>query len=153
MDQMKFDMVEREFLLVGESITANFPESFPDAAIKVQQEFESKMEQIPNTVDRKVLISPYMSNDIMVTYFACLEVIDLTIIPDGMSGFRIPKMNYARAACSNRSIDKAYSSIFSWIKENGLQQKRYESSFPIEIYYLAENPDDEIVEIYIPVKL
>lgn len=31
MEPIKFDMVEREFLLVGESITAKFPDSFPDA--------------------------------------------------------------------------------------------------------------------------
>jgi predicted transcriptional regulator YdeE len=153
MEPIKFDMVEREFLLVGESITANFPESFPDAAMTVQQEFEGKMARIPNAVSRKVLISPYLSNEIMVTYFACLEVFELTEIPNGMSGFKIPKIKYARASCTNRTIDKAYTSLYRWINEKGFEQNRYESSFPIEIFYLSENPEDEKVEIYVPIKV
>ncbi|TYR74251.1 GyrI-like domain-containing protein [Rossellomorea vietnamensis] len=152
MADLRVEIIEREFLLVGESITANFPESFPEAAIKVQQGFERKMDSIPNAVDRKVLISPYMRNELMVTYFACLEVIDLTQIPDGMSGFRIPLTKYAKITCTNRNIDKGYSQLYDWIKENSLELNRCESSSPIEIFHLEAIALEERVEIFMPIK-
>jgi predicted transcriptional regulator YdeE len=138
--------------LAGKSTTADFPASFPEAAIRVQQEIEGKRDQITNAVNKNILISPYLCNDIIATYFACLEVTNITSIPEGMMGFRIPLTKYAKVRCTNRSIDKGYSQIFEWIKENKLKQKWFASSFPIEIYYLEEGAEEEAVEILIPLE-
>ncbi len=145
------EVIERDFLLVGESITANFPHSFPDAAIKVQVEFVKKRELVKNVVDKEVLFSPYMCNDIMATYFACLEVTELSDIPEGMVGFKVPTTKYAKVSCTNKTIDNGYNKVFEWMRENELKQKWFSSSFPIEIYYFEDNVEEEIVEILIPI--
>jgi predicted transcriptional regulator YdeE len=144
------EVIEKEFILIGESTTANFPHSFPEAAFRVHQGFEGKRGQIKNAIDKNVLISPYMSNDIMTTYFACLEVTDLKAIPEGMLGFSIPLTKYAKVTCTNRTIDEGYATVFEWLKEKNYKQKWLDSSFPIEIFYLEEHGKEEIVEILIP---
>lgn len=144
------EIVSKEFKLIGQSITANYPQSFPNAAIEVQVEFLKKVDEIKNCKNKKVLLSPYMCNDIMATYFACLEVEEIADVPEDMVGFAIPLMKYAKVSCSNKTIDKGYSKIFEWMGENGYSQKWYDKSFPIEIYYL-EGAEEEIVEILIPI--
>ena len=149
---LQCEIIEKEYLLVGESITANFPSSFPSVAIEVQQEFVKKRHLVKNAVDKEILFSPYMCNDIMATYFACLEVTDIDEIPDGMVGFKIPLTKYAKVTCTNKSIDKGYGTIFTWMKENNYKQKWFESSFPIEIFYFEDNVEEEVVEILIPIQ-
>ena len=124
--------------MIGQSVTANFPQSFPDAAMKIQMEFEKRVDEVENCKNKNVLISPYMCNDIVATYFACLEVDALTEIPDGMIGFKIPMMEYAKISCSNKTIDQGYSKLFAWMGENGYKQRWYDKSFPIEVFYLEE---------------
>ena len=146
------EVVKKEYQLIGQSVTANFPQSFPDAAIKVQMDFEKRMGEVKNCKNKNVLISPYMCNDIVATYFACLEVDVLTEIPEGMIGFELPMMQYAKISCSNKTIDQGYSKIFTWMGENGFKQKWYDRSFPIEIFYLEEGAEEEVVEILIPIQ-
>lgn len=72
------EVVKKEYQLIGQSVTANFPQSFPDAAIKVQMDFEKRMGEVKNCKNKNVLISPYMCNDIVATY---LHVWKLTCLP------------------------------------------------------------------------
>ncbi|MCM3638072.1 GyrI-like domain-containing protein [Sporosarcina luteola] len=148
----EYEVVQREYELIGQSITANFPESFPDAAMKVHMEFEKRLHEVVNCKDRNVLISPYMSNDIVATYFACVEVDSLTDIPEGMIGLKLPMMKYAKISCSNKTIDQGYSKLFAWMGENGYKPNLYDRSFPIEVFYLEENAEEEVVEILIPMQ-
>jgi predicted transcriptional regulator YdeE len=146
------EIVIREYQLIGQSITANYPQSFPDAAIKVQMDFEKRIDEVKNCKDKQILISPYMCNDIVATYFACVEVDNLSEIPEGMIGFEISKAEYAKISCSNKTIDQGYSKIFAWMSENGYKQKWFDKSFPIEIFYFEENVEEEVVEILIPIQ-
>ncbi|MCM3742637.1 GyrI-like domain-containing protein [Sporosarcina luteola] len=146
------EIVQTGYELIGQSITANFPESFPDAAMKVQMEFEKRLDELVNCKNKHVLISPYMSNDIVATYFACVEVESLTEIPEGMIGLMLPMMKYAKISCSNKTIDQGYSKLFAWMGENGYKQKLYDRSFPIEVFYLEDNAEEEVVEILIPLQ-
>lgn len=146
------ELIKKEYRLIGQSITANFPQSFPDAAMKVQMEFEKRIDEVRGCKNKHVLISPYMCNDIVATYFACVEVDNLTEIPEGMVGFRIPLMEYAKISCSNKTIDQGYSKLFAWMSENGYKQKWFSESFPIEIFYLEEGAEEEVVEILIPIQ-
>ncbi|WP_432359858.1 GyrI-like domain-containing protein [Sporosarcina sp. UB5] len=145
------EIVQKEYQLVGQSITANFPESFPDAAIKVQINFEKRVDEVKYCKNKQVLISPYMCNDIVATYFACVEVDELTEIPEGMIGIKLPMTEYAKISCSNKTIGEGYSKLFTWMGENGYKQKWYDKSFPIEIFYLEEGAEEEVVEILIPI--
>ncbi|MDW0115934.1 effector binding domain-containing protein [Sporosarcina thermotolerans] len=144
-------IIEKEYQLVGQSITANFPKGFPDAAIKVQMDFERRMDEIANSKSKQVLFSPYMSNGIFATYFASLEVDELNEIPDGMMGLELPLMKYAKICCSNRTIDQGYSKLFAWMGENGYKQNQFNDSCPIEIFYLENGAKEEVVEILIPI--
>ena len=40
------EVVKKEYQLVGQSVTANFPQSFPDAAMKVQMDFEKRIDEV-----------------------------------------------------------------------------------------------------------
>lgn len=146
------EVVQKEYELIGQSITANFPESFPDAAMKVQMDFEKRIDEIKNCKNKHVLLSPYMCNDIVATYFACVEVDSLSEIPEGMIGLNIPATEYAKISCSNKTIAQGYSRLIAWMSENGYKQKWYDKSFPIEIFYLDEGAEEEVVEILLPIQ-
>ena len=152
MTHMHCEITTREVQLVGQSITANFPQSFPDAAILIQKQFKDRRDEIAKAVDREVLFSPYMCNGIFATYFACLEVEELNSVPEGMIGFKLPAMEYAKVNCTNKSIGEGYTKIFEWMKENGYRQKFLDNSCPIQIFYYEENVEEEFVEILIPIQ-
>ena len=144
-------IVQKEFQLVGQSITANFPDSFPDAAIKVQKDFLKRKDEIQNARSKEVLFCPYMCNELIATYFACFEVDHIGQIPDGMIGFELPMTKYAKICCSNNTISDGYAAVFSWMQQNGYKQKWFDHSCPLEIYYLEENAEEEKTEILIPI--
>ncbi|MFD3258109.1 GyrI-like domain-containing protein [Paenibacillus lentus] len=151
LEKFKCELTIREYSLIGQSITTNFPSGFPDAALKVQLEFVERRSEIMNSKDKEVLFSPYMCNGIIATYFACLEVSDLTDIPEGMIGFTLPSQTYAKINCTNKSIGEAYDRIFKWMNEKGYVQRFLENTCPIEIFYFEDNVEEEDVEILIPV--
>lgn len=144
-------VMKKSFLLVGESITATFPDGFPEAAIQVAERFNPRRIEVKYAKDKEVVLCPYMCNDIMATYFACLEVDQLEQIPQGMLGFKIPETEYAVISCSNKTIGEGYDKLFQWMVEMDYQQKWFRKSFPIEIYYYEEGVDEERVELLIPI--
>lgn len=150
LEKFKCETTTRAYTLVGQSITANFPDGFPDAAIKLQKQFVERRNEIKNVTDTKVLLSPYMCNAIVATYFACLEVSDSSEVPDGMICFKLPLTKYAKINCTNQSIGEAYGLLFDWMSKNSYKQKYLDHSFPIEIFYLDGN-EEEDVEILIPI--
>lgn len=146
------EIVSREYQFVGQSITANFPSSFPEAAIKVQTEFfQKRRSDVIRVVNPDILFSPYMCNGVVATYFACLEVSEIESIPSGMIGFKLSSTRYAKISCSNHTIGEGYSKIFEWIGANGYKQKSSSNSSPIEIFYFEEKPEEK-VEILIPIE-
>jgi hypothetical protein len=52
MTKFSCEIIRREYQLVGQSITANFPQSFPDAALKIQMEFVERRHEITNAINR-----------------------------------------------------------------------------------------------------
>lgn len=145
------EMITKEFKLVGISTTAPFPSGFPEAAMKVQQQFEKRMHEVENCVDRQVLCSPFVGNGIVTTYFACLEVTTFESIPEEMIGFTIPMAKYVKFTCTNQTIGKGYERIFQWIKENGYTQKGSDA-FQVECFHLDEQAEEEQVDIFIPIQ-
>ncbi|WP_226681405.1 GyrI-like domain-containing protein [Sutcliffiella horikoshii] len=147
----KCEVVQRNLQLVGQCATGNFPQSFPEVAMNVQQDFENRRDEVGHVVDRDVIYSPYMANNLVATYFACVEVQECDDIPNGMMALNIPKTTYAKISCSNKTIDKGYEKIFSWMKENGYRQESLEKALPIEVFYYEDNVEEEIVELLIPI--
>nr|WP_261134468.1 GyrI-like domain-containing protein [Bacillus sp. Marseille-Q3570] len=92
-----------------------------------------------------------MCNDIIATYFGCVEVSALESVPDDMTGFHVPLTKYAKVTCTNRTIEEGYSELFGWMKTNGYKQKWLDRSFPMEIFYMEEGMEEEKVELLIPI--
>ncbi|MCM3616135.1 GyrI-like domain-containing protein [Sutcliffiella horikoshii] len=147
----KCEVVQRKLQLVGQCATGNFPKSFPEVSMNVQQEFENRKDEVRQVVNPDVIYSPYLANSLVATYFACVEVKGYGDIPKGMMALDIPMTTYAKVSCSNKTIDKGYERIFSWMKENGHRQESLEKALPIEIFYFEENAEEEIVELCIPI--
>lgn len=152
LERFNCELTTREYTLIGQSITTNFPSGLPEDALKVQLAFVERRHEIKNSKDEEVLISPYMCNGIVATYFACVEVSDLSDIPEGMIGITLPSQTYAKINCTNKSIGEAYDKIFAWMSENGYVQKFLESTMPIEIFYLENDVEEMDVEILIPIR-
>lgn len=145
------EVVTKEWKVVGMSITAPFPAGFPDAAMQIHHQFVAKRDLIKHAVNREVLLSPFICNEIVATYFACLEVDELSSVPDGMIGFTIPSMRYAQVTCTNRTIGEGYHALLNWISQNGFRQK-YANAFQVEVFYLDETAEEERVELLIPIQ-
>lgn len=146
------EVVTKRFDLVGQIRTAKFPEDFPDAAIELQKAFDRRVGEIKHVKDRSVAICPYMANDIVATYFACVEVEKMEDVPEDMIAFTLPETRYAKVACSNRTIQEGYGKIFAWMGEKGYIQKRFDNSSPVEIFYYGGGEEEIPVEILIPIQ-
>jgi len=151
LEKFKCELTTRDYTFIGQSITANFPNGFPDAAVAVQMDFVKRRDEITNAKNKEVIYSPYLCNGIVATYFACLEVSDLADIPEGMIGFHLPSVIYAKINCTNKSIGEAYGKLFGWMNEQGYNQKFLDQTCPIEVYYFEEDVEEEDVEILIPI--
>ncbi|KPB06333.1 GyrI-like domain-containing protein [Bacillus sp. CHD6a] len=147
----KCEVVQRKLQLVGKSATGNFPQSFPEVAMNVQQDFENRRDEVNHVVDHEVIYCPYLANSLIATYFACVEVNEFSSILDGMMAISIPMTTYAKISCSNKTVDKGYEKIFYWMKENGYRQESLEKAFPMEVFYFEDDVEEEIVELYIPI--
>ncbi|WP_102028797.1 GyrI-like domain-containing protein [Salirhabdus sp. Marseille-P4669] len=145
-------VVTKKFDLVGHSVTTNFPDGFPEAAIQVQTELENRKDEIKHVKDKEILISPHMCNEIFATYFACLEVKKMEDVPKGMIGFTLPVTRYAKISCSNQTIGEGYTKLVAWMNEKGYTEKRFYYSCPIEIYHNIESGSEEVVELLIPIE-
>ena len=52
------ETLRKRYQLVGQSITANFPKSFPDAALQIQSQFAGRRQEITNAKDQESTFSP-----------------------------------------------------------------------------------------------
>ncbi|KMK78085.1 GyrI-like domain-containing protein [Alkalihalobacillus pseudalcaliphilus] len=145
------EVISKSFNFVGMNVTAPFPSKFPDAAINLHQQFEKRMHEISKPINRNVLCSPHMCNEIIATYFACLEVVEASDVPADMVHFELPETRYAKVSCSNLTIDEGYDTIFKWMEEKEMKQKYFFYSMPVELYYLDDNSEEFMVEILIPI--
>ncbi|GIP18126.1 hypothetical protein J40TS1_37680 [Paenibacillus montaniterrae] len=146
----EIEVVNREYKLVGMSITGNFPESFPEVAVTVQREFWERRKEIKNSKDYETLFSPGMCNGILATYFACVEVTEVDNVPEGMIAFTLPDTEYVKVSCTNKTIGEGYNKLFDWMKQNRYEHKFY-GACQIEIFYINDEVDEEPVEILIPI--
>ncbi|WP_270168713.1 GyrI-like domain-containing protein [Paenibacillus sp. SYP-B4298] len=145
----EIEVVNREYKLVGMSITGNYPDSFPEVAVTIQRAFWDRRKEIKNSKDYDILFSPGMCNGIVATYFACTEVTDIGEVPEGMLAFTLPDMEYVKIACTNKTIAQGYDKLFEWMKQNQYEHRFY-NACQIEIFYIDEEAEEEPVDILIP---
>jgi predicted transcriptional regulator YdeE len=144
------EVVNRAYQFVGMSITAPWPDSFQEPSMKIQREFWERKGEVSLAKSRDILFSPGMYNGIIATYFACLEVAELSHVPEGMIGFTLPAVDYAKVDCTNKTEGEGYDKLFAWMKENGYEHRLY-GACQIEAYYMDDEADEAPVEILIPI--
>ncbi len=110
----------------------------------MKQEFYKRKGEIRNVIHPERYISPSFSSEVLFTYLICMEVEDLSNVPEGMIGFTIPPHRYARV----KSKGDPYQDIHNYLDSIGQQSDR--RALALEIYHF-ENPiwPDE-AEVLIP---
>ncbi|MDQ0885889.1 putative transcriptional regulator YdeE [Paenibacillus sp. V4I9] len=134
-----------EINLVGMCITSPFKGHLSERVEDMKKEFFRRKDEIRNIIHPERYVSPSFSSEILFTYFVCMEVADITDIPEGMLGFTIPPHRYAKV----KSTSDPYRDIHDYLKANNKQNNNRALAF--EMYHF-ENPvwPDE-AEVYIPI--
>lgn len=133
----------------GLSFSGPFPQSFPSEAVKVSQQLGSRKSEFSTNINTDVVFCPYYVCDNLATYFACYEVLEGSVIPEGMVCFSLPARTYAKATCTNKTIGDGYGLVFDWIQKQGYKQLNDACS--IEIFYIEEEGEEK-VELLIPIE-
>ncbi|WP_413382046.1 effector binding domain-containing protein [Alkalihalobacillus sp. 1P02AB] len=147
---LQCQLVEREYLLVGISTTTLFPNGFPTEAKKIQHQFLKRKDDVQAVKDNTTLISPFLCNEVLATYFACFEVRESVPQPEDMLEIPLKKTKYAMITCTNKTISEGYERLFQWMHKVRLQQKLIGAT-QLEIFYLEEGEEEVKVELLIPV--
>ncbi|CAM4307493.1 GyrI-like domain-containing protein [Paenibacillus tarimensis] len=135
--------------LVGISYSGPYS-TFPDEAIRLQNDFMARKHELNDNVKSAVLFSPYFGNEVFVTYWAALETHHMSSVPSGMVQFTIPEHEYAVVTTTNKRIGEGYEQISAWMNEKGL--KKHEFALAIEVFFVDAHLDEETVELWIPVR-
>jgi predicted transcriptional regulator YdeE len=138
-----------EMKLVG--ISYSGPQSsFPHEALSLHHRFEGELEEMVSDTHNFDLVSPYFSNGILTTYFACVEVEKTNILPEDMVRFNIPPQKYAKVTCTNTSIGEGYQKLNEYLNDQKLVKEH--NACTVEKFYVRDNGEPEVVELYIPIK-
>jgi predicted transcriptional regulator YdeE len=134
-----------EINLVGLCITSPFKGHLPERVEDMKQEFRRRKDEIRNVIHPERYISPSFSSEVLFTYLICMEVANLSDVPEGMLGFTIPPHRYAKL----KSKGDPYQDIHDYLKANNKQSNK--RALSLEIYHF-ENPawPDE-AEVFIPI--
>ncbi|QYR21283.1 GyrI-like domain-containing protein [Paenibacillus sp. sptzw28] len=135
-----------EIRLVGLSVTSSFKGHLPERVEAMKQEFYKRKGEIPNVIHPERYISPSFSSEVLFTYLICMEVEDLSEVPEGMIGFTIPPHRYAKT----KSTGDPYQVIHDYLNTNGLQNDN--RALALEIYYFDKPVWPDEAEVLIPLK-
>ncbi|MFD0714085.1 GyrI-like domain-containing protein [Paenibacillus sp. GCM10027626] len=132
--------------LVGISYCGPYS-TFPDEAIRLQSEVLARKHEVDYL--SSAIYSPYFGNEVFATYWACFEVAHIEEPPAGMVQFTIPEGQYAMVRTTNERIGEGYEQLFAWMNERQLIKR--ESAVSLEIFYIDERLEEELVELLIPI--
>lgn len=122
-----------EIHLIGFSITLPFKGQTAEKVNEMKQQFFRRKGEIPNMLQHERYMSPHFASEVLFTYMICMEVAELSIVPEGMIGFTIPAHTYAKV----RSNKDPYKIIHKYLKQNN--KKNNNNALALEIYPF-ENP-------------
>ncbi|RAV22875.1 GyrI-like domain-containing protein [Paenibacillus contaminans] len=135
-----------EIKLVGFSVTCSFNGHIHERVEKMKREFYERKEEIRNKVHPERYISPCFSSEVLFTYLICMEVSDLSEVPEGMIGFTVPPHRYATTKCQG----DPYQVIHDYLGSIGLQSDK--RALALEIYSLANPVWPDETEVLLPLK-
>ncbi|WHY21543.1 effector binding domain-containing protein [Paenibacillus sp. G2S3] len=147
MDEAQVQVLELpEMKLIGLSITSSFVGHEPERVEAMKREFNSRKDEISNIIHPERYLSPHFTSENLFTYMICMEVEELTNVPEGMLGFTIPAHRYVQV----KSKGDPYEVLHTYVRENGLQSN--DRALAIEIYQFSNPTWPDEVDVYIPLR-
>lgn len=144
-----------EMKMVGFPLIVSFKDGDFSKIGKTKQLFMERKDEIQHVIDPETYWAPWYSCETMFTYFYCMQVQELSDIPEGMMGFTI-----AESTCAAVYYDglhpmnpDPYESLAQYRKENGLAI--HEKKMILEKYRFDKvcTPQEWVtVDVYGPVK-
>jgi predicted transcriptional regulator YdeE len=145
-----YDQVELidlpEIKLVALAMTSPFANHQPSRVEALKEQFHERKNEIRNQVQPERYLCPSFVSEVLFTYLVCLEVEDLTKVPDGMIGFAIPPHRYAKV----KSKGDPYQVIHDHLKKISLESDIRALAF--EVYQFANPLWPDEAEVFIPLK-
>lgn len=119
---MKPELINKnEFKVIGMKITCDWSKLHTEMP-KLWKSFNERIGEIDNIINDCTIdiCLQVVENDF--TQLICVEVSDLSNIPEGMTGMVIPSQSYAYLKHEGpvEDIWKSFGALQSWIKETGL---------------------------------
>lgn len=140
--------------MVGLPVIVAFKDGDFSQIGKTKERFLARKGEIGHVIDPDTYWAPWYSCEVMFTYFYCLEVTELTDIPEGMMSFTIPEAAYAHVHYEGpHPMDPdPYGSLAEYRKSNDLAHK--ESGMVLEKYSFDNDclPDHISVDVYGPIQ-
>jgi len=142
-----------ELKMVGFPVIVSFNDGDFAKIGQTKALFLKRKDEIKHAVHTEYYWAPWYSCDVMFTYFYCLQVSELSDIPEGMMGFTIPAEEYVRVAYDGpKPMDPdPYGMLAEHRRRNGLSEK--ENALIIEKYPFDKDcfEDRLTVEVFGPV--
>ncbi|WP_405176275.1 effector binding domain-containing protein [Paenibacillus sp. FSL H8-0261] len=135
-----------EMKLIGLSITSSFVGHEPERVEAMKREFNSRKDEISNIIHPERYLSPHFTSENLFTYMICMEVEELTNVPEGMLGFTIPAHRYVQV----KSKGDPYEILHTYVREKDLPSN--DRALAIEVYQFANPTWPDEVDVYIPLR-
>jgi hypothetical protein len=144
-----------EMKMVGFPVNVAFKGGDFSQIGKTKERFMERRGEIKHVINPKVYWAPWYKCEVMFTYFYCLQVSDLSDIPEGMMGFTIPESLYATVKYegSHPMDPDPYGLLALHRQENGIAHK--ENGMILEKFEFARDcveGKEFIVEIFGPIQ-
>jgi len=122
-----------EIHLVGLYITSPFKGHLPERVEDMKREFHRRKNEIRNVIHSERYVSPSFVSEVLFTYLICMEVADLSDVPEGMIGFTVPPHHYAKV----KSKGYPYQEIHDYLE--AANRRNNQRALSLEIYQF-DNP-------------
>ncbi|WP_274364134.1 GyrI-like domain-containing protein [Paenibacillus thermotolerans] len=144
-----------ELKMVGFPVNVAFKDGDFSQIGKTKQRFLERKGEIKHVVNPDEYWAPWYNCEVMFTYFYCLQVSELSDIPEGMMGFTIPESLYAAVKYEGPHPwePDPYGLLAAYRQDNNVANR--EEGMIIEKFEFAKDclPNREIsIEIFTPVK-
>ncbi|MBM7097983.1 hypothetical protein JSY36_19875 [Bacillus sp. H-16] len=109
----------RMFHFTGISFCGPFSDSFPEEAVRLQDELWQRKEEISETDRNDVLFSPHFESESLSVYWACCEVSAHQRVPPGMVGHYRPMSTVKKRV---QTIRLQKNTRMDFTTEDGVEQ-------------------------------
>lgn len=142
-DVKEVTLPERRY--IGMAITSPFAAHDPKRVEQLQKQFLSRRFEIKGLLDAETYVCPSFVCEQLFTYLFCMEVNQLSAVPEGMIGFAIPEQRYATVRASGAD---PYDLLHAYLKAKGQQNNK--RGMALEVYRVHKPVWPDEVDVYIP---